>query len=291
MTIEFQAAFQGVPAAFGEEAAIAFVGEGAKKLACRRFDEVFAAVEARRARLGVVPIENTLVGSVHDNYDLLGKHDVRIVGETVLRIAHALIAPPGVELSAVRRVHSHPVALGQCEELFRSHPQFEPIAAFNTAGAVEQVIASGARDAAAIASKRAATLYGGVVLLENVEDHPQNFTRFISLARADLEGSLVSPEPGPRKTSMVLTLDHRPGALASVLSAFADESIDLLKIESRPIPGRPFEYAFYVDVNDDLHARGMGVALKRVATCTASLRVLGSYPMVTQDVGAIPFRP
>lgn len=271
----FEAAYQGVPAAFGEEATIAFVGGSARTLACRTFADVFAAVIDRRARRGVVPIENTLVGSVHDNHDLLTTHDdVRIVGETVLRIAHALIAPPGVALADVRRVHSHPVALGQCEELFRGHPELEPVAAFNTAGAVQQVVQSGARDAAAIASKRAATLYGGVVLLDGVEDHAQNFTRFLLLARADEH---VPRGEGPHKTSLSFELDHRPGALAAVLDAFAEQSIDLLKIESRPIAGKPFEYAFHLDVRGDAEIEPLASTIDRVRARSRSMRVHGSY--------------
>ena len=270
----FDAAYQGVPGAFGEEAARALVGDDATLLACPRFAEVFAAVAARRARVGVVPIENTLVGSVHESYDLLGKHDLRIVGETVLRIAHALIAPPGVELAAVRRVYSHPVALGQCEELFRRRPELEPVAAFNTAGAVQEVLASGARDAAAIAARRAAAVYGGVVLLDGVEDHPQNFTRFILLGRDDARADLGA---GPYKTALVFGLPHRPGALAAVLAAFAARAIDLSKIESRPIAGKPFEYAFYVDVRGDADALPLAEALVAARALTTSLRVLGTW--------------
>jgi prephenate dehydratase len=227
-----------------------------------------------------VPIENTLVGSVHDNYDLLAAHDdVRIVGETVLRIAHALIAPPGVALADVKRVHSHPVALGQCEELFRAHPGFEPIAAFNTAGAVQQVMQSGARDAAAIASKRAAALYGGAILIDGVEDHAQNFTRFLLLARADdaHESHPTTTNSGPMKTSLSFGLAHVPGALAAVLNAFAERAIDLLKIESRPIAGKPFEYAFHLDVRGDAEVEPLSSTIDRVRTLSRSLRVHGSY--------------
>jgi len=271
-------AFQGVPGAFGEEATIGFRGEGATRLACKRFDDVFTAVVAGRAHYGVVPIENTLVGSVHETYDALASRDVRIVGERVLRITHALIAAPGVKLADVRRVHSHPVALAQCEGLFRDHPELEPVAPFNTAGAVREVIASGARDAAAIASKRAATLYGGEVLIDGVEDHAANFTRFILLAR---DPTPLEADAAPRKTSLLFGLEHKPGALAGVLGAFAQRGIDLVKIESRPIAGKPFEYLFYVDVRGDASISPLRETLHDVAQRTSALRVLGSYASAT----------
>ncbi|MEO7093234.1 MAG: prephenate dehydratase [Polyangiales bacterium] len=273
MTTRF--AYQGVAGAFGEEAAIAVAGSGAELVACPRFSSVFDAVVSGSAARGVVPIENTLAGAVHEVYDLLGtRSDVTIVGESVLRIAHALIAPPGVELEAVRRVFSHPVALAQCESLFRAHPDWQPIAAFNTAGAVQEVLARAEGDAAAIASRRAADRYGGVVLRDGVEDHPQNFTRFLTIAaRTAVRDAGV----GMHKTSLVLTLEHRPGTLARVLSTFAARGIDLSKIESRPMHGKPFEYLFYVDVAGDAQVEPLASALSEVRSEVASLRVLGSY--------------
>lgn len=274
-------AYQGVPAAFGHEAALACAGERADALACRRFEDVFRAVVSGAARRGVVPIENTLAGSVHETYDAFARPglgtEVRIVGERVLRIAHALIAPPGVALADVRRVFSHPVALAQCEGLFRTHPELEALAAFNTAGAVEQVLASGARDAAAIASERAARTYGGVVLLAGIEDDPANFTRFVEIAPT---AAPRAPEAaaGRWKTTVLFTLEHRPGTLASLLGAFSDRGIDLVKIESRPLPGRPFEYAFYVDLVGREGDAAMDAALREAGRFASTLRTLGSYP-------------
>jgi prephenate dehydratase len=211
---------------------------------------------------------------VHESYDALGRHSLQIVAEVVLRIAHALIAPPGVRLEDVRRVHSHPVALGQCEELFRARPELEPVAAFNTAGAVREVIERRAPDAAAIASRRAAEVYGGVVLLDGIEDHPVNFTRFLVVART---GDADPMREGPRKTSLVFELEHRPGALAAALGAFAAHGVDLTKIESRPIAGRPFEYAFYVDLRGDAGDEPLARALAELRGCAASVRIFGSY--------------
>lgn len=279
-------AYQGVPAAFGHEAALAFAGEAATCLACRRFEDVFRAVSDGSASLGVVPIENTLAGSVHETYDSLARFQpagVGIVGERVLRIAHALIAPHGVGLRDVRRVFSHPVALAQCEGLFRAHPEFEAVAAFNTAGAVQQVIASGARDAAAIASVRAARAYDGEVLLDGIEDHTENYTRFLALSRnQQVPASTASALPVERwKTSILFTLEHRPGTLAALLASFADRGIDLVKIESRPLPGKPFEYAFYVDVLGrvgDAPPGPLDEAMAAAGRFARTLCSLGSYP-------------
>jgi prephenate dehydratase len=286
-------AYQGVPAAFGHEAALAFAGESATSLACRRFEDVFRAVAEGAASLGVVPIENTLAGSVHETYDALARFQpegVRIVGERVLRIAHALIAPRGVSLRDVRRVFSHPVALAQCEGLFRAHPEFEAVAAFNTAGAVQQVIASGARDAAAIASVRAARAYDGEVLLDGIEDHAENYTRFLAISRSDRAPASAAftptaPAPSPArerwKTSILFTLEHRPGTLAALLASFADRGIDLVKIESRPLPGKPFEYAFYVDLLGRIGDTPPGPiddAMLAAGRFARTLCSLGSYP-------------
>ncbi|MEO5728871.1 MAG: prephenate dehydratase domain-containing protein, partial [Byssovorax sp.] len=175
-------AFQGVAAAFAEEAAFAFAGGDARTLPCQRLEEAFVAVEQGVAAFAAFPIENTLAGSVLTSYDVLDAHRLSLVGEVVLRVSHALIAPQGVAFDAIRRVFSHPVALAQCEEFFRQNPAIEAVAAYNTAGAVRDVIAAGASDAAAIASSRAAEVHGGVVLRSALEDHPQNFTRFLLAA-------------------------------------------------------------------------------------------------------------
>lgn len=278
----YDVAFQGVTAAFAEEAALAFAGAEARTLPCQRLEEAFDAVERGAASFAVLPIENSLAGSVLGSYDVLNAHRLSLVGEVVLRVSHALIAPRGVELGAIRRVFSHPVALAQCEELFRRNPQIEAVAAYNTAGAVRDVIAAGAGDAAAIASSRAAEVHGGVVLLRAVEDHPQNFTRFLLAARPG-----AAPPEGPwsaaRKTSLILTLAHRPGTLAAALAVFAARSIDLCKIESRPLRGRPFEYAFFIDVAGDVADPALSDALQEIAAHVTSARHLGSYGALAVD--------
>ena len=269
-------AFQGVAAAFAEEAALAFAGPDARTLPCRRLEEAFDAVESGKASFAALPIENTLAGAVLTSYDLLGARALSLVGEVVLRVSHALIAPRGVRFEAVSSVFSHPVALAQCEEFFRQHPQIEAVAAYNTAGAVRDVIAAGAGDAAAIASPRAAEVHGGVVLQDELEDHPQNFTRFLLAARPGND-----PPPGlwsaARKTSLIVTLAHQPGTLAAALAVFARRSIDLCKIESRPLRGRPFEYAFFIDLAGDAADPALAEAIQEVRGLAATVRLLGSY--------------
>ena len=279
-------AFQGVAAAFAEEAAFAFAGAAARTLPCPRLEDAFRAVEDGAASYAAFPIENTLAGSVLTSYDVLDAHRLRVVGEVVLRVSHALIAPPGVELDSIRRVFSHPVALAQCEEFFRQNPQIEAVAAYNTAGAVRDVIIAGARDAAAIASSRAAEVHGGVVLLRALEDHPQNFTRFLLAARP----GTPPPEPlwgAARKTSLIVTLAHRPGTLAATLAVFAGRSIDLCKIESRPLRGRPFEYAFFIDVTGDVSEPALNEALREIEAQATTVRLLGSYGAIAVEPGPV----
>jgi prephenate dehydratase len=276
-------AFQGVAAAFAEDAALAFAGASARTLPCHRLEDAFDAVERGAASFAALPIENSLAGPVLSSYDLLAARALNLVGEVVIRVSHALIAPRGVRLEALRRVFSHPVALAQCEDFFRKNPQIEAVAAYNTAGAARDVITAAAGDAAAIASSRAADVHGGVVLLRALEDHPQNFTRFLLAA---LPGT--APPAGAwsksRKTSLMLTLPHRPGTLAAALTVFADRAIDLSKIESRPLRGRPFEYAFFIDLAGDADDPALADAIREIAARASTVRLLGSY-------GALPGSP
>jgi prephenate dehydratase len=253
-------AFQGVAGSFSEDAAIAaFDGE---RVAVPSFEDVFDAVASGTVERGVVPIENTLAGSVHSVYDLLARRNVFVVGETTIRISHVLVSVPGASIETLKRVYSHPIGLAQCETFFRMHPFIEPVAAYNTAGAIADVVNKKSIDEGALGSRRAAEAYGATILAEAMEDDPENYTRFLLLARE-------APEiQGPRKTSLVFTLPHRPGALATVLARFA--GMNLTKIESRPIKGRPFEYAFYADVVSD-------GPLPDLDDVTTSLRVMGAY--------------
>jgi prephenate dehydratase len=267
-----RAAIQGERGAFSHDAALRALGEEVEIVVTPSFDELFDAVVDGRADRAIVPIENSLVGSIHENYDRLRSRRLHIVGETELRIRHCLIARPGASMASIRRVSSHPVALAQCRRFFAERPQLEAVTAYDTAGAVRDLLRSdGPASHAAIASRLAARLYGGQLLLEGVEDDPQNYTRFLVLAR----------EPGPleaaTKSSAVLTLENVPGALYKALAVFALRGVDLAKIESRPLVGRPWEYAFYLDVLGD--PRGaVGEAFEELRSLTHELRILGSYP-------------
>jgi prephenate dehydratase len=271
-------AFQGERGAFSEDAARKLVGADVETIACRTFDEMFDRVASGAADCAAAPIENSLAGSVHKNYDLLVEHDLTIIGETNLRIVHNLIAITGVALDEVRRVHSHPVALAQCERFLRANPQIEVAPAYDTAGSVKMIVEAGRRDEAAIAGSSAATLYSAQIIAEGIEDNAKNFTRFLLLARADRADSIETTARGSeRKTSIVFRVANRPGALFRALAAFALRDIDLAKIESRPIEGRPWEYSFYLDLMGDSREPRVERALAHLAEMTESIRVLGSY--------------
>jgi len=264
-------AIQGEMGSFSHLAALQTLGEGIGLVPRPTFDTLFDAVSSGEADRAVVPIENSLTGSIHENYDRLLARPLHIVGETQLRIRQCLIARPGASLASLRRVASHPVALAQCRNFFAAHPDLEAVAAYDTAGSVQSLLREGPVTQAAIASSLAATLYGGEVLLEGIEDDPQNFTRFLLLAR----------HPGPveqaTKTSVAFTLKNVPGSLHRALGAFALRGADLAKIESRPLRGRPWQYAFYLDVLGN--PRGpVGEALEELKAISGEFRVLGSYP-------------
>jgi prephenate dehydratase len=271
-------AFQGERGAFSEDAARQLLGAGVETIPCRTFEEMFEAVSSGTADAAAAPIENSLAGSVHKNYDLLMEHDLTITGETNLRIVHHLIAPPRVRLADVRRVHSHPVALAQCERFLRAHPQIEVAPAYDTAGSVKMVIENNSGVDAAIAGATAAAVYGAKIIVEGIEDNSQNFTRFLLLARPDRAATIkTTSTERPRKTSIVFRVANKPGGLFRSLAAFALRGIDLTKIESRPIEGRPWEYSFYLDLIGDQHDPHVERALANLAELAESVRVLGSY--------------
>jgi prephenate dehydratase len=264
-------AIQGERGAFSHAAALDALGPEIELVPRASFDELFAAVVEGAAARAVVPIENSLAGSIHENYDRLAASPLHIVAETQLRIRHCLIARPGASLASIRRVASHPVALAQCRRFFAERPQLQAVPAYDTAGSVMDLLRDGPVSQAAIASRLAAGLYGGQVLLEGIEDDPQNYTRFLVLAREPGRLELAS------KTSVVFTLRNLPGALHGALGAFAKRGADLCKIESRPLRGRPWEYAFYLDVLGDPRGAA-GEALEELRGLAEELRVLGSYP-------------
>ncbi|HEX9611237.1 MAG TPA: prephenate dehydratase, partial [Gemmatimonadales bacterium] len=238
-------AIQGEAGSFSHAAAREALGADLRLVPCPTFEDLFRTVEAGQARHGVVPIENSLAGSVYEAYDALGAHALHVVGETQVRVRHCLVVRPGTTLADVRRVASHPVALAQCRRFFADHPAVAPVPAYDTAGSVRDLMAGRLAAEGAIGSSLAAELYGGAVLLEGLEDHPENYTRFLIVAREPAPADRVS------KTSLVFTLPDVPGSLHKALGAFAERRVNLSKIESRPLPGRPWEYAFYLDVVGD----------------------------------------
>jgi prephenate dehydratase len=275
---QIKVAFQGEPGAFSEAAARRLLGGDIETLARRTFEEMFDAVSSGEADCAIAPIENSLAGSVHKNYDLLVEHDLTIIGETSERIVHHLIAPSGVTLADVRRVYSHPVALAQCERFLRAHPRIEVAPAYDTAGSVKMIMQRGRGDEAAIAGEAAAARFGAKLIAEGIEDNAENYTRFLLLARHATARELKVKASGGKKTSIMFRVENRPGALFRSLAAFALRDIDLAKIESRPIEGRPWEYSFYVDLAGDKSDPRVERALHNLAEMTESIRVLGSYP-------------
>ncbi|HWX25544.1 MAG TPA: prephenate dehydratase [Vicinamibacteria bacterium] len=265
-------AIQGERGAFSHEAARRHLGEAIELLPRSTFDALFAAVASGEADRAVVPIENSLVGSIHENYDRLRALPLHIVGETQVHVRHCLIARPGATLASIRRVASHPVALAQCTRFFAERPQLEPVTAYDTAGSVMDLLRrDGPVTQAAIASKLAAQLHGGTVLLEGIQDDTENYTRFVILSREE------GPLEAASKTSIVFTLADAPGALYRALAPFALRHVDLVKIESRPLRGQRWQYVFYIDVLGD--PRGpAGEAVAELRQLAQEFRVLGHYP-------------
>jgi prephenate dehydratase len=267
-------AFQGEPGAFSEAAAVQLLGEEIHTVPRATFDATFRAIAEHAADALLVPVENTLAGSVVRVYDLLLDSPLEVCGETILPIEHHLMGCPGATFDEILSVASHPMALAQCEHFFEAHPALKRVPAEDTAGSVREMIARGDKTAAAIAGFRAAGHYGAVVLREGIQDNAENFTRFVLLLPpAEAEKYRAADA---RKMSLAMRLAHQPGALLASLEPFANHGVNLLKIESRPIHGKPFEYQFYVDVESE----GLGElqkALEEVRTATSDLRVLGRY--------------
>jgi chorismate mutase / prephenate dehydratase len=263
--------FQGETGAYSEEAAYQFFGSGVQLKPFESLDDVFKAVEQDDVRYGIVPVENSLEGSISHTYDLLLDSSLKVCGETELRVVHCLIGLPGGTLDSVKKVYSHPQALGQCKNFLRQLG-LEVVSTYDTAGSVKMVKAGGSAEVAAIASARAAEIYGMKILARGIEDNPNNFTRFFILANHDALPS------GEDKTSIVFAVKHHPGALYETLAVLASHKINMTKIESRPTRQKPWEYNFYVDIEGHREDATLQSALKALDNTTLFVKVLGSYP-------------
>jgi prephenate dehydratase len=268
-------AFQGVRGANSEVAARKLFGARCRTQPHETFEEVFAAVGRGKASHGIIPIENSLAGSIHQNYDLLLSHSLHIVGETTLRIQHALMAPPGLTMRQLRFVRSHPQALAQCSDFFHAHGAIRPVPFFDTAGAAESLSSAPLGDTGAIANALAARLYGLAILRRNVENRENNVTRFLVLSRIPWH-----PRKGVRtKTSIVFSpARNQVGILFRILGVFALRDIDLIKIESRPDPRTTFSYLFYCDLAGNPSQEKVARALEHLSEMVSHFKILGVYP-------------
>jgi chorismate mutase/prephenate dehydratase len=264
-------AFQGERGAYSEEAILKHFGAAAEPIPRRTLRDVFTSVERGEAEYGLLPAENTIEGSITQTYDLLLESKLRIRGETILRIVHCLLANPGVSFQDIKRVYSHPQALAQCSR-FIERSNLEGVAAYDTAGSAKMLKEGNIRDAAAIAGRRAAEIYGLNILMEGIESNPENYTRFLIIGPED------HPPTGRDKTSVAFNLEHSPGTLFKALKGFAEQAINLTKIESRPIPGRPWEYTFYLDLEGHREEEPIKLALDRLREASLKFKILGSYP-------------
>jgi prephenate dehydratase len=268
-------AIQGEPGSFSHEAALKFAPD-AEIVPCALSAEVFAALDSGAADAAVIPIENSLAGSVLEHFDLLLHYDVRVVRETLLRIRHNLIAVRGAKIGEIDRVYSHAVALAQCRRFLAEHPNMKPIAFYDTAGSVKQLVSTRDMQAAAIASEQAAVHYGAEILARGIEDDEENYTRFFLVRRKNDNGRDADTDPAVNKMSVAFTLEHKPGSLVAALSALSAMGTNLTKIESRPVKGKPWEYIFYVDCKIGSSADGTR-ALEALSAHCGMVKELGRY--------------
>jgi prephenate dehydratase len=265
-------AIQGELGSFSHQAALKLEPQ-ATIVPCAYSAEVFKLVESGEVSAAVIPIENSLAGSVVEHFDLLFQSDVQIERESLLRIRHNLIAVPGAVITDLRTVLSHPVALAQCRRFFAEHPAMTPTPFYDTAGSVKHITTLGDRQTGAVASEQAALAYGGEVLASGIEDNPANYTRFFLIRRR----AQVRPLPNPDKVSIAFTVENRPGTLVSALQVFAEHDTNLCKLESRPVPGQPWQYVFYLDYQVADPA-STSAALDQLRRQSLLVKELGHYP-------------
>jgi len=277
-------AFQGEFGAYSELAVYEYFGNKVEVSPLPSFSDVFDAVAAGATDNGMIPIENSLAGSIHENYDLLLSNNLYIIGEIKLRVVHNLIVNPGVKLENIKKVYSHPQALSQCRDFLKSLKDVALISYYDTAAAAKLIKDSKSVNEAAIASEQAAVDYGLEILKPGIESNHLNFTRFLVIAKN------LEPESANSKTSIVYAAKNIPGALFKSLSVFALRDIDLYKIESRPIPGSPWEYLFYLDFSGDIRQEVTQKAIAHLQEIASFLKVLGSYPKGKEVTGHIKDR-
>lgn len=268
---KIRVAFQGEIGAYSEEAAFDFFGNNIETVSCKTFNDVFEKTEKGIVEYGIIPIENSLEGSVGQNYDLLLKSNLKIFGETILRIRHCLLALEKINLKSIQKVYSHPQALGQCRK-FLERLNCQLIPTYDTAGSAKMIKEEKLKNCAAIASERAGRFYGLKILKKGIEDNSKNFTRFFIISKKDRQPT------GNDKTSIIFSVKHKPGALYKALGIFAICDINLTKLESRPIVGRPWEYNFYLDFEGHRKDKIIQKVLSILKNTCLFLKVLGSYP-------------
>ncbi len=269
---EITVAVQGERGSYSEVAARRLLGDKITLHCCERFEEVFKLVTKNNTQYCLIPLENSLSGSIHKNYDLLLRYKLKITREISLQIKHNLIAAPGVSFEDINSVFSHPVALDQCDHFFEKFPRLVKRSAYDTSGSVKRIVEEGLRDCAAIAGKQAAEYYGGTIVMRGIQDNRENFTRFVLL------GGELETRKTADKTSIAFSFGNAAGALFKCLSVFALRDIDLTKIESRPIHGRPWEYLFYLDFLGNTGEESTLKALDHLGELTEFLEILGCYP-------------
>jgi chorismate mutase/prephenate dehydratase len=268
-------AFQGERGAYSESAVYTFFGDETEVKPCRDLTEVFESVDKQEVPVGVVPVENSWEGSVNQTYDLFLTHNLKVSGEVIIRISHCLIANPSTSLEAVKTVYSHPQALAQCRS-FLERLDSDLIPTYDTAGSVKMLKEKGLKDAAAVASEKAAEIYGMKILAREIEDTPTNYTRFFVISKND------TPITGKDKTSIIFAATHTPGALYHALGEFAKRDINLARIESRPTKQKPWEYNFYLDFEGHRTEENCTTALKALEKYATFIKILGSYPRAEQ---------
>ncbi len=263
--------YQGVPGCYSYQAGIQYFGEEVETLDCRSFRDVFEALAKGKIQYGVLPIENSTSGSINDVYDLLREYEFHIVGEKCLKVEHCLLAVEGADLADIREVYSHQQGLIQCSRYLSEHPEWKEMPYFDTAGSAEYVAKEGLKSKACIAGKKAASVYGLNIISQNIQDNKNNSTRFVIISKDKLENEKAD------KVSMVLSVPHRPGTLYGILKHFAEGNCNLMKIESRPLEGKVWEYFFYIDFSGNVNEEGTRNILADIEKESSYFRLLGNY--------------